>query len=53
VVDNKRQTQIANKMANTTFKVIKGAKHELLMESDKYRAQCLQYVLDFFSSNEG
>lgn len=47
VVDNKRQTKVANKMANTRLQVIQGAKHELLMEQDQYRNLCLTTIVDF------
>jgi lysophospholipase len=50
VVDNKRQTRVSNKMANTEVKVIDGSKHELLEEQDQYRVECLTSVLDFFAS---
>lgn len=50
VVDNKRQSRVANKMANTNLKVIDGSKHELLEELDKYRSPFLTTALDFFGS---
>lgn len=48
IVDNKRQRRVAEKMPNTQFMVIEGAKHELLAEKDRYRKLCLTAVLDFF-----
>lgn len=49
VVDNKAQTKTANLMANTKLSVIEGARHELFMEQDCYRSQCLTLTLDFFA----
>lgn len=50
IVDNKRQRRVAEKMPNTQFMVIEGAKHELLAEIDRYRKPFLTAVLDFFSN---
>ncbi|MGJ8682050.1 alpha/beta fold hydrolase [Paraglaciecola sp.] len=50
VVDNQAQSKTANLMANTHLSVIKGARHELLMEKDSYRIQCLTQTLDFFAN---
>jgi lysophospholipase len=48
IVDNKRQSRVAEKMAHTELRVIQGSKHELLEEQDKFRVPCLDAVLDFF-----
>jgi lysophospholipase len=48
VVDNKRQSRVVAKMANSKLVVIEGAKHELLEEQDKFRILCLTAILDFF-----
>jgi lysophospholipase len=48
VVDNNRQDSVVACMAHCEKVVIKGAKHELLMEEDKYRMPCLVSILDFF-----
>ncbi|MFQ3219301.1 MAG: lysophospholipase [Paraglaciecola sp.] len=48
VVDNKRQDLVVASMPHCKKVVIKGAKHELLMEEDKYRMPCLVAALDFF-----
>ncbi|GAC22101.1 alpha/beta fold hydrolase [Paraglaciecola arctica] len=48
IVDNKRQSRVVAKMANTKLKVIDGSKHELLEERDKYRVTCVTAILDFF-----
>jgi lysophospholipase len=48
IVDNRRQSRVVAKMAHTELKVIQGSKHELLEEQDKFRAPCLDAVLDFF-----
>ncbi|WP_293752010.1 alpha/beta fold hydrolase [uncultured Paraglaciecola sp.] len=50
VVDNKRQSRVVAKMANTKLQVIDGSKHELLEEQDQYRIPCLTTILDFFSN---
>ena len=47
VVDNKRQRRVVDKMAKVSFKIIAGAKHELLAEQDDFRQACLQAILDF------
>lgn len=49
VVDNKRQARVARNMANTDFIVIQGASHEILMEQDQYRNQCLSTLLTFIA----
>lgn len=49
IVDNKRQSRVVAKMANTELKVIDGSRHELLEEQDEYRIPCLNTILDFFS----
>jgi lysophospholipase len=51
VVDNKRQDRVILRLANSQKIVIEGAKHELLMEEDRYRRPCVQAILDFFSSS--
>lgn len=48
IVDNKRQSRVVAKMANTELKVIDGSKHELLEERDKFRVTCVTAILDFF-----
>jgi len=48
VVDNKRQSRVVAKMANSKLIIIEGAKHELLEEQDKFRMLCLTAILDFF-----
>tara|TARA_R110002167_G_scaffold9923_12_gene45762 strand:+ start:170 stop:1126 length:957 start_codon:yes stop_codon:yes gene_type:complete len=48
IVDNKRQSRVVAKMANTKLKVIDGSKHELLEERDKFRVTCVTAILDFF-----
>ena len=48
VVDNKRQSRVVAKMANSKLMVIEGAKHELLEEQDKFRIICLTAILNFF-----
>lgn len=50
VVDNKRQTRVVRKMANAQLQIILDAKHELLMEQDKLRNECLSHLLQFFAS---
>jgi lysophospholipase len=50
VVDNKRQDSVVDSMENCQKIVIKGAKHELLMEEDKYRMPCMVAALDFFKA---
>ncbi|WP_340678878.1 alpha/beta fold hydrolase [Paraglaciecola sp.] len=50
VVDNKRQRRVVDKMPKVNFKIIVGAKHELLEEKDSFRQPCLHAVLDFFSA---
>ena len=47
VVDNQRQRRVVDKMAKVSFKIIAGAKHELLAEQDSFRQPCLQAVLAF------
>jgi lysophospholipase len=51
VVDNKRQSRVAEKMPNVQFVLIDGAKHELLLEKDRYRKACLTAALDFLSNS--
>ena len=48
IIDNKRQSVVVAKMANSKLKVIAGAKHELLAEQDEFRVPCLTAILDFF-----
>ena len=53
IVDNKRQSRVVAKMAHSKLAhskliVIKGSKHELLEEQDKFRDPCLTAILDFF-----
>jgi lysophospholipase len=48
VVDNKRQSRVVAKMANSKLMVIEGSKHELLEEQDKFRVPCFSAILDFF-----
>lgn len=53
VVDNKRQDAVVAGMAHCQKRVIGGAKHELLLESDEFRTPCIQAILDFFSQYHG
>lgn len=48
IVDNKRQSRVVAKMAQTELRVIQGSKHELLEEQDKFRVPCLNAALEFF-----
>lgn len=48
IVDNKRQSRVVAKMANSKLQVIDGSKHELLEEQDKFRVPCMTSILDFF-----
>lgn len=49
VVDNKQQKQVASKMPNMDFMLIQEAKHELLLEADKYRVPSMEAILKHFS----
>jgi lysophospholipase len=48
IVDNKRQSRVGAKMANSELMVIDGSKHELLEEQDKFRVPCLTAIMNFF-----
>ncbi|XOV79789.1 MAG: alpha/beta fold hydrolase [Aestuariibacter sp.] len=48
VVGNAQQQRICQKMPNCRLTTITGAKHELLLEQDKYRQQALREILHFF-----
>jgi lysophospholipase len=48
IVDNKRQSRVVAKMANSELMVIDGSKHELLEEQDKFRVPCLTAIINFF-----
>ncbi|KGY11016.1 lysophospholipase [Vibrio tubiashii] len=52
IVSNPAQFQFMKKLARTNtqcaFKIIQGAKHELLFEKDEYRNQALDATLAFF-----
>ncbi|KJY81633.1 lysophospholipase [Vibrio galatheae] len=52
IVSNQAQGQLMKKLARTNaecvFKIIHGAKHELLFEKDEYRNQALDSTLSFF-----
>lgn len=50
IVDNQRQSLIVSNMPDCKFVEIINAKHELLMESDRYRDQALRQILAFFSA---
>ena len=51
VVDNSRQSRVSARLAKCKMMVVEGAKHELLMEQDQYRQECLQGALNFFKGN--
>lgn len=48
IVDNQKQNLIAEIIPNCEKMTIEGAKHEILMESDKYRDPALRAILAFF-----
>jgi lysophospholipase len=48
IVDNKRQEQVVQKMANSKLMVIEGSRHELLEERDDFRVPCVTAILSFF-----
>lgn len=52
VVDNIRQTSVVAKLNACQLQVISGAKHELLMEQDKFRIPTLQGVLEFLAEDQ-
>ena len=53
IVSNQAQVLFMKKLAKThsqcAFKIIHGAKHELLFEQDEYRNQALETTFDFFN----
>lgn len=53
VVDNRQQLEFFEKLGNkqSQIKSIDGAKHELFMESDRFRQQALDAVLGWFQPN--
>ncbi len=55
IVCNQRQITFIKKLARTNqqcaFKMIHGARHELLFEQDQYRNQTLDAVLQFFAKH--
>lgn len=52
VVDNARQSRVVARMNNCKLKIIKGAKHEVLMEQDQFRIPAMQAALAFFSKGK-
>ena len=48
VVDNKRQNKVAQLMPHAELILIEGAKHELLLESDKLRLASMSAILKHF-----
>lgn len=55
IVSNPAQIKFIKKLANSNtqcgFKIIHGAKHEILFERDEYRNQALDAILYFFSQH--
>ena len=55
IVDNQSQVKFLKKLAKTSrvcaFKIIYGAKHELLFEQDQFRNQTLDSLLTFFEQS--
>lgn len=49
VVDNSAQDIVCNLMPDCILKPIKGAKHELMIEQDKYRNSAMSAILSFFA----
>jgi lysophospholipase len=53
IVSNIAQSKFMTKLAKThqhcEFKVIEGARHELLFEQDRYRNQVLDHTMTFFN----
>lgn len=49
VVNNAAQDEVCNSMPDCILKPIKGAKHELMIEQDKYRNPAMSAMLSFFA----
>lgn len=50
VVDNARQNRVLAKFSQCKLMCIQGAKHELLMEQDRYRVPVMQAILAFLAT---
>lgn len=48
IIDNEAQDHLCAMMPRCQLKPVSGARHELLMEADKYRQQAMQAILAFF-----
>ncbi|GGD73739.1 alpha/beta fold hydrolase [Lacimicrobium alkaliphilum] len=48
IIDNKAQDHLCAMMPRCQLQPVAGAKHELLMEADKYRHPAMQAILAFF-----
>lgn len=48
IIDNRRQNRVASSFQQSDCRIIQGAFHELLCESDEYRNQVLTASMDFF-----
>lgn len=48
VVDNKSQQKVVDRLPNCTFVKVDGARHEILMEAERYRAPAIEQILQFF-----
>lgn len=48
IIDNKAQDHLCAMMPRCQLKPVAGAKHELLMEADKYRQPALKTILAFY-----
>lgn len=53
IVDNKAQTAFAERLQNGKLVVIEGAMHEILKETDDYRAQVWQAIAEFIDLENG
>ncbi len=49
VVDNQRQDKVFAQFPNAQKRRIEDSKHEILMESDRYRVPAMQAILTFFN----
>ena len=50
IVDNRQQTLVAKRIPRCNILTYTDARHELLMEADKYRDPCLRAIIQFFSA---
>ena len=51
VVDNKSQQKVVERLPDCNFVKVDGARHEFLMEAERYRAPAMAQILEFLSQD--